>query len=177
MPTFKEFADTKFVVKMKKPQKYKKINPNSNRMKTFKRTRYISTEVTPEKRGLGNMPKYANGGSKVSFTDWLGIKDGKKGYGKSANGKWYGWSHRAVYGFKAGDKVTGDSLGKKVTYPKFTAAQVKAVKQSYKDDDGVHIIPTIGELDFDNGKYEDDFTIRGEKHAEEVAARFHDNVS
>ncbi len=177
MPTFKEFADTKFVVKMKKPQKYHKINPKSNRMKTFKKVRYMSTSMSPEKREIKNMPKYANGGSKVSFTDWLGIKDSKKGYGKSANGKWYGWSHRAVYGFKVGDKVTGDSLGKKVTYPKITAAQVKGAEQGYKDNDGVHVIPKVGETDFDNPKYEDDFTIKDEKHAEEIAARFHDNVS
>ena len=25
--------------------------------------------------------------------------------GKSANGKWYGWSHRAIYGFSIGDIV------------------------------------------------------------------------
>lgn len=25
--------------------------------------------------------------------------------GKSTDGKWYGWSHRAIYGFKIGDKV------------------------------------------------------------------------
>ena len=25
--------------------------------------------------------------------------------GKSKDGKWYGWSHRAIYGFKIGDKV------------------------------------------------------------------------
>ena len=27
------------------------------------------------------------------------------------DGKWYGWSHRAIYGFKAGDKIKKDDCG------------------------------------------------------------------
>lgn len=177
MPKFKDFADKNFVVKFKKPEKYKKINPKSNRMKTFKRVRYLSTEVPPEKRTLKNMPKYANGNSKVNFTEWLGIKNPKDGYGKAANGKWYGWSHRAVYGFKPGDKVKDDNLGKKVDYPKVTQADVDAIQKQADDSGEVMVIPVAGEIDFDNGKYEDDFTIKDEKHAEEVARTFHQNVS
>ncbi len=66
-----------------------------------------------------------------------------------------GWSHRAVYAFKAGDKVTGDSAGKKVEYPKLSN----------------------GETDWDNGKYEADFTIKDDAHAKEVAITFADNVA
>jgi hypothetical protein len=75
-------------------------------------------------------------------------------FGKAANGKWYGWSHRAISSFKAGDDVTGDSLGKKVTYPK----------------------NADGSYDFDNGNYEPDFTIKDDGHAREVAKTFADNV-
>ena len=124
-----------------------------------------TTDVPLKDRSLKNIPKYANGMSKVTFQDWLhikgqggGIKNGHNTphtYGKSeANGKWYGWSHRAVYGFKTGDAVKGDSLGKRVTYPKLP--------------DGTH--------DFDNGKYENDFIIKDDDHAKQVAMTFADNV-
>lgn len=145
-----------FQVKMAKPEKYRKMNPKSNRMKNFKRVRYLSTDIKPEKRTFENQPKYADGHPKVRFQDWLGIETGEKtGVGKATDGKWYGWSHRAVYGFKAGDKVTGDSGGKKVDYPK---------------------LPD-GSEDWDNGNYEADFTIKDDAHAKEVAMRFHDSVS
>jgi hypothetical protein len=94
------------------------------------------TNIPPEKRSFKNLPKYSDGKSRVKFQEWLHIKgeggrnpsDCKKGqpptpnsYGKSSNGKWYGWSHRAVYGFKAGDEIKGDNLGKKqTTDPDFT---------------------------------------------------------
>lgn len=155
-----------YQVRMAKPEKYKKINPRTNRMKKFKRQRFMSTDITPEDRSFKNQPKYADGKSKVKFQDWLEIKGeggGKNSdgisrpnfYGKAANGKWYGWSHRAVYGFKAGDKITGDNGGKKVEYPK---------------------LPD-GSPDFDHGKYEPDFTIKDDAHAREVAIRFADSVS
>jgi hypothetical protein len=121
----------------------------------------FKTKTEPKDRTYRNCPKYANGRNRVDFKEWLGIEGEKRSkdsqvfsFGKAANGKWYGWSHRAISGFKAGEDVTGDSLGKKVTYP--------------KADDGT--------LDFDNGSYEKDFTIRDDKHAREVAKTFADNV-
>ncbi len=76
--------------------------------------------------------------------------------GKSeADGKWYGWSHRAVYGFKPGDKIKGKHLGKKVVYKK---------------------LPN-GDYDWDNGEYEPDFVIKDDNHAKQVAITFADNVS
>jgi len=130
----------------------------------------LRTGIKPEDRSFKNIPKYSDGKNRVKFQDWLEIKgeggrnpgDCKKGqhptphsYGKAANGKYYGWSHRAVYGFKAGDKVEGDSGGKNVDYPK---------------------LPD-GSNDWENGKYEDDFTIKDDDQAREVAIRFADSVS
>lgn len=156
---FVEGEGKSYQVRMAKPEKYRKINPRTNRMKNFKRQRFMSTDIPPEKRSFDNQPKYADGKPQVKFQDWLEIKSDpneiRKNYGKSANGEYYGWSHRAIYGFKAGDKVTGDSAGKKVVYPK---------------------LPD-GSLDFDNGKYEPDFTIKDDNHAREVAMTFADNVS
>jgi len=145
-----------YQVRMAKPEKYRKINPRTNREKNFKRQRFMSTDIAPEKRTFKNQPKYADGNSKVKFQDWLEIKtEPDKRIGKAADGKWYGWSHRTVYGFKAGDKITGKHDAKKVEYPK---------------------LPD-GSLDFDNGKYEPDFTIKDDNHAREVAMTFADNVS
>ena len=140
-------------VKMQKAEKYKKMNPKTNRIKTFRKTRYVSTKIEVGDRSLKNVPKYSDGKAKVNFKDWLDIKG--DGYGKAANGKWYGWSHRAVYGFKPGDKVSGDSLGKKVTYPK---------------------LPD-GSTDWDNGDFEKDFIIKNDDHAQQVAKTFHGNVA
>jgi len=165
MPKFKEFVDNKYEIPMINKEVNRKINPKTNRMKNFKKTRYHGTNVEPSDRSFKNIPKYATGKNKVRFQDWLLIKGegGKKDgvttpntHGKSeADGKWYGWSHRAVYGFKAGDKITGETGAKKVDYPKL------------KD----------GSQDFDNGKYEADFTIKNDTHAKEVAIRFADSVS
>ena len=84
-----------------------------------KTNKSLSTNIPPSKRSFENLPKYADGKSKVRFQDWLMIKgEGESKnpprshyFGKSENGKWYGWSHRAVYGFKPGDKVTKNTCG------------------------------------------------------------------
>lgn len=118
MTKFKEYSDKTWTVKMKKPKKVKEMNPNTLRDKTYKRQRTMVTTVSPEARSFKNIPKYADGKSKVDFRDWLGIKgekvhskDAVPSYGKAENGKWYGWSHRAVYGFKSGDVVKSDAAG------------------------------------------------------------------
>jgi len=101
-------------------EKNKKINPKTNRIKTFRTTKYLSTDIPPEERDFKNLPRYANKKPKVRFQDWLEI-DGKKRNSNSLvttcgwapNGKCYGWSHRAVYGFKIGDVVKSDTCGNK----------------------------------------------------------------
>jgi len=122
------------------------------------------TTIPPNKRTFKNQPKYSNGKNLVKFQDWLLIKSQKKdpkhsaySFGKSkADGKWYGWSHRAVAGFGAGDEVTGDSEGKKQTAPKD---------------------PATGTSDWDKVVFEPDFTIKNDDHARDVAIQFSDNVS
>ena len=145
MPKFKKFVDNKYEIPM------------------IKKGKYYGTNIDPSDRSFKNIPKYATGKNKVRFQDWLLIKGEKSkpdhsvnSIGKSAAlNAWVGWSHRAVYAFKPGDKVIGDSLGKKVEYSK---------------------LPD-GTLDFDNGKFEPDFTIKNDAHAKQVAITFADNVS
>jgi len=159
---FKEYVEL-YDVPMLQPRKEKHINPKTNREKTFRHQRVLKTKIAPEDRTFKNLPRYANDKPKVRFTEWLLIDAQKRAsdhtatsFGKSAaDGKWYGWSHRAVYGFKKGDRVKGDSGAKKIEYPK---------------------LPD-GSKDWDNGKYEPDFTIKSDDQAKEVAMRFADSVS
>ena len=93
-------------VPMKNKKKFKKLNPKTNRMKTSRKTLYYETKIQPEERSLKNLPRYSDGKSKVRFQDWLEIEKEDNGcYGKSCNGKYYGWSHRAISSFKAGDEI------------------------------------------------------------------------
>ena len=68
-------------------------------------SRKIKTNIPPEKRSLKNLPRDSKGKPKVKFQDWLGMKTTTGSVGKGSDGKWYGWSHRAVWGFGIGDKV------------------------------------------------------------------------
>ena len=99
-------------------EKNKKLNPKTNRIKTFKTTRYLFTDIPPEERDFKNLPRYANKKPKVRFQDWLEINAQKlnpnhsvTSWGWSPNKKCYGWSHRAIHGFEIGEKVKSDTCG------------------------------------------------------------------
>lgn len=94
-----------YSVPMIDKKKFKKLNPETNKMKTSRQTRYFETKIKPEERSFKNIPKFSDGKNKVRFQDWLEIDVCDNCYGKSTNGKYYGWSHRAVYGFKPGDEI------------------------------------------------------------------------
>ncbi len=113
MKTF--MSEGVYKIPMLKMEKNRKFNPKTNRMKNFRKVMHHETDIAPEKRTFRNLPKYASGAPQVGFRQWLLINQEKDGaYGKSeADGKWYGWSHRAVFGFGEGDRVEGGSMGKK----------------------------------------------------------------
>jgi len=108
-----ENQDGQYKIPMINRNKEKRLNS-----KTSRNTKYLFTDIPPEKRDLENLPRYANKKPKVRFQDWLEI-DAKKlnsnysvtSWGWSPNGRCYGWSHRAIYGFKVGDTVTPDTCG------------------------------------------------------------------
>lgn len=94
----------------------------------------IKTDIPPEKRSLKNRPKYATGKSKIRFQDWLDIKTIDNCYGKGSDGKWYGWSHRAVYGFGIGDTVKkGDVAYKGREYTIKTEEQARETAKAFAD--------------------------------------------
>jgi len=123
------------------------------------------SEIPPEKRTFRNIPKYATGKLKIPFTEWLGLKgQGSKGY----DGKYYGWSHRAVYGFGVGDTIKMGDIGNKYQYG-------KDAKKKYNDIfrvDGYEAadayLKTI--------KFEP-YKIKTEEEAKEHALRFADDVA
>lgn len=119
--------------------KTNKLNPRTNRMKNFKTIKYLFTDIPPEERTFKNHPRYANKKPKVRIQDWLEI-DAKKrdpnhsvtSWGWAPNGKCYGWSHRAIYGFAVGDIIkpgdSGNETGKEYTIKTKEQAQEAALK-------------------------------------------------
>lgn len=94
----------------------------------------IKTDIPPEERELDNRPKYSTGKAKVNFRDWLGFNDSSGSVAKASNGKWYGWSHRAVYGFGIGDKVKkGDCAYVDHAYTIKTEDQAKKTAEQFAD--------------------------------------------
>lgn len=110
-------ASTSFQVPMLNREKFKKLNPKTNRMKISRKLRYLDTDIKPGDRSFDNLPRYADKKPKCHFKDWLCIKGERleshstvDSFGKAANGKWYGWSHRAVWGFLPGDEIKEGSI-------------------------------------------------------------------
>jgi hypothetical protein len=73
----------------------------------------VESKIPLEKRELNNLPRYSTGKPKVKFQEWLGMKTETGSIGKSKNGKWYGWSHRAIHGFYPGEEIkANDAIGR-----------------------------------------------------------------
>lgn len=70
----------------------------------------FKTNTPPEKRSLKNLPRDGKGKPKCRFQKWLGLSgNGSKGY----DGKYYGWSHRAITGIGVGDTIGPDHMAHK----------------------------------------------------------------
>ncbi len=91
------------------------------------------TKIKPEERGFKNLPRDGKGKAKCKFQDWLELKGNSTG-AKGADGKWYGWSHRAVAGFGIGDSVKkGDVAYQGKEYTIETDDQAKEVAGIFAD--------------------------------------------
>lgn len=110
-----ELKDGEYAIPYIEKEKVRDFNKKTNRMKNFRRNRYFKTTIPPEERSFKNLPRYANKKPKCRFQDWLEIKGNP---GKGCDGKWYGYSHRAVYGFAVGDVIKKGSIGNKYQYSK-----------------------------------------------------------
>jgi len=67
-----ENQDGQYKIPMIDRNKEKRLNSKISR-----NTKYLFTDIPPEKRDLENLPRYANKKPKVRFQDWLEI-DAKK---------------------------------------------------------------------------------------------------
>jgi len=105
----------------------------------------IKTTIKPEDRTYDNIPKDSKGKNKCRFQDWLCLTGNP---GKAANGRWYGYSHRAIASFGIGDTITSDNMAHK----------------DYKWDD-------------DKKTKHKSYKIKTDKEAREHADRFRKNVS
>jgi hypothetical protein len=114
-----ELKEGEYAIRKRKPKKVLALNPRTNRMKKFKRTQWIVTKVAPKDRTVRNVPKDAKGFPVCTHQTWLEIEGERQSpsssvdsFGKSrANGKWYGWSHRAIASFGIGDVVKPTTSG------------------------------------------------------------------
>ena len=147
---------------MRIPEKERHLNPKTNRLKNFRHIRYLTTKIPVEERTLKNLPRYANGKTKVRFQDWLKIDTKKRhsdhsvpSFGWSPNSKCYGWSHRAIHGFHKDELIKPGTIGNKYQYGK-----------DFKSDEEYEKA----------GKFRP-YKIKTDKEAEEHAIRFARDVS
>jgi len=104
---------------------------------------YLYTDIDPKDRTFKNLPRYANKKPKVRFQDWLEIdckklspNDSVTSWGWGADGKCYGWSHRAVHGFAVNDVVKSDTCGNETgkEYTIKTREQAEDIAKKFADD-------------------------------------------
>lgn len=95
----------------------------------------VITDINPTNRSIKNIPKFANGKNKVNFRDWLGFSHIiNNSVAKGTDGKWYGWSHRAIHGFDIGDDVKkGDCAYNGKEYTIKTEKQAKETAIRFAD--------------------------------------------
>ena len=163
-----ELEDGQYAVRMAKPEKVKKLNKKTNRMKTSRQSRWYVTDIPPEKRTFKNLPRYADKKPKCTFMAWLDLKGNGSEGAKGCDGKYYGWSHRAVYGFGVGDVIKPGSIGNKHQYSKESRDEYNRIydKEGYEAADKWYDSITF-----------DPYTIKTEQEAKEHAIRFGRDVS
>ncbi len=171
-------TEKEYLISKIKKEKLKVLNPKTNRMKTKRITKYFPTKIEPKNRNFKNLPRYSNKKPKCRFQDWLLIKSLKRNsnhdtcsIGKSeADGKYYGWSHRAVYGFGIGDVIKPGNMGNKYQYS-------DKIQKKYND-----MLNTV-DVDYDkvdkwlNSITFEPYIIKTEQEAKEHAIRFAKSVS
>ena len=167
----KNLNEGEYAIPLKGKSKVKKINIKTGRLKKHKITKFEITTIKPEDRTLKNLPRYADKKSKVRFQDWLVLKNtsvSKHSVGQSSNGKWYGWSHRAIYGFEIGKLIKPGSIGNKFEY---------GDKQSKKYNDLYEKDPKKANEYLKELKKFEPYEIKTDDEAKEHAIRFAKDVS
>ena len=129
-----ELKPGEFAVPLKDKKRVKDFNPKTNRIKNFKRNRYMITKIPPQERTLKNLPRYSDKKPKVRFQDWLQLKNGSRSnhsVGQAADSAWYGWSHRAIHGFRVGDVIKPGNIGNKYEYGDKAQKEYQRLERKY----------------------------------------------
>ena len=167
----RELKDNEYAIPRLNKNKKWGINPLTGRNKKINKTGYLITTVKPEKRTLKNLPRNNKGEVKVRFQDWLMLKNTSKSnssVGQSPNGEWFGWSHRAISGFKIGDIIKPGTIGNKYAY---------GDKQSKKYDELSRDSIEKADKYLDKLNKFKPYKIETDKEAMEHAIRFANDVS
>jgi len=163
-----DVGEGEFAVRFRKKKKVPKLNKKTNRMKNSRQTRWFKTDIGPKDRSLDNLPRYADKNPKCTFQEWLGVKGGGSDGSKGTDGKFYGWSHRAIWGFGVGDEIKPDHIGNKYQYSKKNQDKYNDIWDNEGSDAADKFYKSITF---------DPYTIRTEKDAKEHAIRFGRSVS
>ena len=167
-----DIKEGEYEIPFAKREKYRKLNPKSNRMKNFKKVRYFKTDIAPKDRTFKNLPRYADKTPKCRFQDWFQLKGGSDTGPMGCDGKFYGWSHRAVYGFSVGEVIKPGTIGNKYEYTK----EVQDKYNKLYDEDIKNGTRTGDEYLAVIKKFEP-YTIKTAAEAKEHAIRFAKDVS
>ena len=114
-----DLKEGEYAVRKRKPIKIRDFNPRTGRMKKFKRAQWFVTKIAPKDRTIKNLPRDSKKQPVCTHVQWLMIKGERQSasssvdsFGKSeANGRWYGWSHRAIASFTIGDVIKPTTSG------------------------------------------------------------------
>jgi len=161
-----------FAVPMKDKHKERRMNPRTGRFKKFKTTKWFTTTIPPEERTLKNLPRYADKKPKCRFQDWLMLSKTSVSHhsvGKSPNGNWYGWSHRAIGEFGIGKLIKPDTIGNKFEYSDEVEKEYAALAEK-------HGYEVADKWRKEKGKFEP-YTIKTDEEAMQHAIRFAKDVS
>jgi len=170
----KDLKDGEYAVPMINRDKKQVVNPATGRLKKKKITKYLKTDIAPEDRTLKNLPRDGKKKPKVKFQDWLQLKkpaEAKTNYsvGKAANGKWYGWSHRAIHGFAVGDIIKPDMIGNKYEYSKDVNKKYNQIEKTKGTEAAENYHKSLAKFK--------PYKIKTDKEAMEHAIRFARDVS
>ena len=172
MNFIKYLKEEQYQIPKIKKEKRKALNPKTNRMKNKRITKFLTTEIDPKDRTFKNLPRYSDKKPRCRFQDWLlfkGVKvDGYSVYKSEADDKWYGYSHRAVYGFSVGETIKPGHVGNKYQYGDDVNKKYQKImdKEGYEEADKY-----LDTLTFDP------YTIKDDEDAKQHALRFAKDVS
>ena len=167
-----QVANGEYLVPRINKNKKRVINPATGRLKNKKIVSYLKTNIAPEDRTLKNLPRDSKKKPKVKFQDWLKLKNtlaSNHSVGQGANGRWYGWSHRAIGEFYPGKEIKPGIIGNKFEYGKDIDKKYNQLEKTKGQEEADKYIKSLAKFK--------PYKIKDNKEAMEHAIRFARDVS